>query len=251
MLLSITGGRIGRFPEHRFDSVLGVCERSQRVPHQFIEIGLFVNDLLGFVDRDAVAGFLRKLNFRDKITGILNVEHSALYAVCRLAQKVKLVTVARKNSGHIKSFKRPMASNTGILSDVYYSAVWVFVRPHAVNPFTKFPDCREKHKAEAPRTIQRFLLLLLGCQEVLRSRDGDGNKNRDDAAYRLDPSGRVLAELYLAGDTEQCDARCKAQRHQHHVNENRRPVDSMPRFHVDLPLIHDGRIRTPLPIGEG
>jgi hypothetical protein len=25
----------------------------------------------------------------------------------------------------------------------------------------------------------------------------------------------------------------------------------MPRFHVDLPPIHDGRIRTPLPIGEG
>lgn len=121
----------------------------------------------------------------------------------------------------------------------------------SLDPIVEFLDVGQHCCGSAGRLCLSLFRTKLGGLSVLPPRNGYCDANADHRENGLNICGSIFPELNLAGDTKQSEARCKAQGHQQRVNENRRPVDSIPRFHVDLPPIHKGRIRTPLPIGEG
>lgn len=91
--------------------------------------------------------------------------------------------------------------------------------------------------------------LPLGGRSFVRG-DYDCRNNGGDAANRLHPSGCVLAELNLSGESEKYEGKGEASGYKRCVEADPRPVESLDQFHVDCPGIRAGSIPTPEFTGE-
>lgn len=216
-------------------------------PQQVVKLFLFVSNSSHTGD-SAEEGVGRL----QKFSRAREVVERALYAFRCGTKFVDLLHHCGNGGGNLDGIFRSLADNAkSVFSDVVDIIVRMGVGPNAVVLFSKNLDGREQHQPEATRSIHGFSVMLSVAQTVLGCGDCYGKKNSDNTAYRLHPRRGVSSEIYVTSNGKQAEPCSEADRDQQDVKKHCHPVDSIPRFHVDFPVVHVGRIRNRVAVGEG
>ncbi len=223
--------------EHGLDLVLSICEPSQGIPHQVIELGLVENNSLGVNIHPAATVFSRNSFFSDELGRGNNAEYRALYSFGGSSKSVEIGDPVRYFVGHIKCAAGPVAKNACVLAEILDIVVWMLVRPDAVVVLSESLYVRKQKETEASGAVLGLLALFSVSQEMLRGGHRNRDQDCDDAANCLDPCGCILSETDAASEPKHKKCHGKTDVREQHVDKHSLPSDFLPCGHSIGPLV--------------